>query len=51
MGRVVARRLTVGAELQQDGGAHVRVWAPQAAQVELVIPDGPDRPGAAFLME
>ena len=38
MGRVVARRLTVGAELQQDGGAHVRVWAPRRPQVELVIP-------------
>jgi maltooligosyltrehalose trehalohydrolase len=32
------RRLTVGAELRKGGGAHVRVWAPAAARVELVIP-------------
>ncbi|PYR87804.1 MAG: malto-oligosyltrehalose trehalohydrolase [Acidobacteria bacterium] len=30
------RRLTVGAELQTDGGADVRVWAPAPARVELV---------------
>jgi maltooligosyltrehalose trehalohydrolase len=41
VGRVVARRLTVGAELQQDGGADVRVWAPAASQVDLVIPGSP----------
>jgi maltooligosyltrehalose trehalohydrolase len=34
----VARRLTVGAELQPGGGAHVRVWAPACRQVDLVIP-------------
>jgi maltooligosyltrehalose trehalohydrolase len=33
-----ARRLTVGAELRPEGGAHVRVWAPACSQVELVIP-------------
>jgi maltooligosyltrehalose trehalohydrolase len=42
-GRVV-RRLTVGAELQPDGGAHVRVWAPACRQVDLVVPGGPVRP-------
>src|SRR5687767_1184270 len=34
-----ARRLTVGAELQPGGGAHVRVWAPACRRVDLVIPD------------
>ncbi len=37
-GTGVARRLTVGAELQAGGGAHVRVWAPACRRVELVIP-------------
>ncbi len=32
------RRLTVGAELQQGGGAHVRVWAPVCETVDLVRP-------------
>jgi maltooligosyltrehalose trehalohydrolase len=34
----VARRLTVGAELQPNGGAQVRVWAPACRSVDLVIP-------------
>ena len=34
----IARRLTVGAELRKEGGAHVRVWAPACQRVELVIP-------------
>jgi maltooligosyltrehalose trehalohydrolase len=34
----VARRLTVGAELQQGGGADVRVWAPACRALDLVIP-------------
>src|SRR5262245_47580261 len=33
----VARRLTVGAEMQ-EGGADVRVWAPVCTAVDLVIP-------------
>ena len=33
-----ARRLTVGAELEAGGGAHVRVWAPAVQRVDLVIP-------------
>ncbi len=40
----VVRRLTVGAELQTGGGgAHVRVWAPARARVDLVIPGEPAR--------
>ena len=41
----VVRRLTVGAELQPGGGAHVRVWAPACQRVELVTPEqnGGDR--------
>ena len=34
----IVRRLTVGAELQREGGAHVRVWAPAVKRMELVIP-------------
>jgi maltooligosyltrehalose trehalohydrolase len=34
----LTRRLTVGAELQPGGGAHLRVWAPACRRVELVIP-------------
>jgi maltooligosyltrehalose trehalohydrolase len=30
------RRLTVGAELQPDGGADVRVWAPARKRIDLV---------------
>ncbi len=37
----VARRLTVGAEMQPGGGADVRVWAPACRSVELVSPDTP----------
>jgi len=40
----VARRLTVGAELQEGGGAEVRVWAPACTTLELVVPDGPTIP-------
>jgi maltooligosyltrehalose trehalohydrolase len=39
----VARRLTVGAELQRDGGADVRVWAPACGRVDLLIPGPRDR--------
>src|SRR5262249_32698365 len=39
----VARRLTVGAEMQEGGGADVRVWAPACRTVDLVRPaDGAD---------
>jgi maltooligosyltrehalose trehalohydrolase len=34
----IRRRLTVGAELQPGGGAHVRVWAPACTQIDLIIP-------------
>jgi maltooligosyltrehalose trehalohydrolase len=36
----VVRRLSVGAELQPQGGAHVRVWAPACRRLDLVIPPG-----------
>ena len=39
----VARRLTVGAELQQSGGADVRVWAPACRRMDLVIPGPAER--------
>jgi maltooligosyltrehalose trehalohydrolase len=34
------RRLTIGAELQADGGADVRVWAPACSTVDLILPHG-----------
>lgn len=34
-----ARRLAVGAEPQPDGGAHLRVWAPDRRTVSVVIDD------------
>ena len=39
----VARRLTVGAELQKGGGADVRVWAPACRRMDLVIPGSRER--------
>jgi maltooligosyltrehalose trehalohydrolase len=39
--RDAARRLSVGAELQQGGGAEIRVWAPAAREIDLVRPDAP----------
>jgi maltooligosyltrehalose trehalohydrolase len=44
-----ARRLTAGVELQPDGRAHVRVWAPACRRVEFVR-DG-DREGVALQAE
>ena len=35
-GADVRRRLTVGAEMQPEGGADVRVWAPACRTIELV---------------
>ena len=34
------RRLPIGAELQPDGGAHFRVWAPSASEVAVVLDQG-----------
>jgi maltooligosyltrehalose trehalohydrolase len=36
----IRRRLSVGAELQPGGGAHVRVWAPACTTVDLVTGSG-----------
>jgi maltooligosyltrehalose trehalohydrolase len=38
------RRLTAGVELQKDGGAHARVWAPKCRRVELVVDEGAAHP-------
>ena len=37
------RRLTVGAELREGGGADVRVWAPAVNTMELIAPGGGGR--------
>src|SRR4051812_46923547 len=44
------RRLTVGAELQPDGGADVRVWAPARQRVDLVVLADDDRPARTLPM-
>jgi maltooligosyltrehalose trehalohydrolase len=38
----IRRRLSVGAELQPEGGAHVRVWAPANKTVDVISGSGPD---------
>ena len=35
--RASVRRLPVGAEYQQEGQTHVRVWAPAVSSVEIVL--------------
>src|SRR5262245_27475328 len=35
-----SRKLSVGAEVQADGGAHFRVWAPGRNVVEVVLEAG-----------
>jgi maltooligosyltrehalose trehalohydrolase len=46
----IARRLTVGAELQEGGGAHVRVWAPACQRIDLVIPPSGGAPERVMTM-
>lgn len=46
------RRLSVGAELQPGGGAHVRVWGPACTRVELVsLTSAADTGGRSIAME
>jgi maltooligosyltrehalose trehalohydrolase len=40
-GTPVGRRLPIGAELQTDGSAHFRVWAPRRRRVAAVVPATP----------
>jgi maltooligosyltrehalose trehalohydrolase len=44
------RRLTVGADMQNGGGAEVRVWAPAVARMELVVPAVDGRAERAIVM-
>ena len=37
----ISRRLSAGVDLQKDGGAHARVWAPACRRVEFVVEGGP----------
>ncbi len=39
-----SRRLSAGVELQKDGGAHARVWAPACKRVDFVIDGGASHP-------
>jgi maltooligosyltrehalose trehalohydrolase len=36
------RRLPIGADLQQDGSTHFRVWAPDPSDIALVLEQSPD---------
>jgi maltooligosyltrehalose trehalohydrolase len=40
----ISRRLSAGVELQNDSGAHARVWAPACRRVEFVIEGGAAHP-------
>jgi maltooligosyltrehalose trehalohydrolase len=40
----ISRRLSAGVELQKEGGAHARVWAPACRRVDLVVDGGPSHP-------
>ncbi|HSB31066.1 MAG TPA: hypothetical protein VLD55_05645 [Candidatus Sulfobium mesophilum] len=44
----VQRRYPIGAEVQPDGGTHVRVCAPRPKKVEVVLEAGP---GASATVE
>ncbi len=41
VGREVARRYAIGAEVLPQGGVHFRVWAPRRRSVEVVLEGGP----------
>jgi maltooligosyltrehalose trehalohydrolase len=43
-GGVTARRLPVGAECQNAGGVHFRIWAPAASAVSIQLDDGAKHP-------
>jgi maltooligosyltrehalose trehalohydrolase len=45
------RRLTVGAELQEGGGAALRVWAPAVKRLDLVVPAAAGRAERAIPMQ
>src|SRR5690348_15295670 len=42
MNQEVKRRLPIGADVQQEGRTHFRVWAPRRRKVEVVL-EGPAR--------
>lgn len=44
MATTVARRLSAGVEMQPEGFASVRVWAPARTRVEFVIDEGASHP-------
>jgi maltooligosyltrehalose trehalohydrolase len=45
------RRLPIGAEIQPDGGAHFRVWAPRCRHVEVVLEGGHRPHGESLVAE
>jgi len=45
----VQRRYPIGAEVQPNGGAHFRVWAPRRKKVDVVLEAGPGAPATLEL--
>ena len=43
------RRYPIGAEVQQNGGTHFRVWAPAAKKLEVLLESGPGAPATIHL--
>ena len=45
----IQRRYPIGAEVQQNGGTHFRVWAPTAMKMEVLLEFGPGAPATIQL--
>ena len=45
----IKRRYPIGAEVQQNGGTHFRVWAPTAMKMEVLLESGPGAPATIQL--
>jgi len=46
-----ATTISIGAELQPNGGTHFRVWAPRPKKVELLLEAGPGAPATVQLKQ
>ena len=46
---MIARKLSVGAEIMRTGGVHFRVWAPRHARVDVMLESGPGAPATKEL--
>src|SRR5439155_6882783 len=50
-GVTLRRRLPIGAELDPEGGAHVRVWAPKRRRVEVALEGDDAADGAVVALD